>query len=61
MHATGEGSLIEIIFTTLPYATLGGWLAYIYSKTDNLANNIMIHAIWNLFAVIISFFVSTII
>ena len=60
MHATGEGSLIEIIFTTLPYATLGGWLAYIYSKTDNLANNIMIHAIWNLFAVIISFFVSII-
>ena len=61
MHATGEGSLFEIIFTTIPYATLGGWLAYIYYKTDNLANNIMIHAIWNLFAVIISFFVSTII
>ena len=61
MHATGEGSILEILFTTLPYATLGGWLAYIYSKTDNLANNIMIHAIWNLFAVILSFFVSTII
>ena len=61
MHATGEGSIFEIIFTTLPYATLGGWLAYIYSKTDNLANNIMIHGIWNLFAVIMSFLVSTII
>lgn len=61
MHATGEGSLLKIIFTTLPYATLGGWLAYIYSKTDNLANNIMIHGIWNLFAVIMSFLISTII
>ena len=61
MHATGEGTLLEIIFTTLPYATLGGWLAYIYSKTDNLANNIMIHGIWNLFAVIMSFLVGIII
>lgn len=61
LHATGEGSILEIIFTTIPYATLGGWLAYIYYKTDNLANNIMIHSIWNLFAVILSFFVSTII
>lgn len=61
MHATGEGSILEIIFTTLPYATLGGWLAYIYSKTDNLANNIMIHGIWNLFAVIMSILVSIIV
>lgn len=58
MHATGEGSILKILITTIPYATLGGWLAYIYSKTDNLANNIMIHGIWNLFAVIVSFFVS---
>lgn len=61
MHATGEESVLNIIFTTLPYATLGGWLAYIYYKTDNLANNIMIHGIWNLFAIILSFLVSTII
>ena len=61
MHATGEESVLNIIFTTLPYATLGGWLAYIYYKTDNLANNIMIHGIWNLFAIILSCLVSTII
>lgn len=61
LHATGEGSLFEILFTTLPYATLGGWLAYIYYKTDNIVNNIMIHCIWNLFAVIVSLLVSFII
>ena len=61
LHATGEESLLKILFTMFPYATLGGWLAYIYYETDNLANNIMIHAIWNLFAVILSFFVSIII
>ena len=61
LHATGENSLFNILITTLPYATLGGWLAYIYTETDNLANNIMIHAIWNLFAVIVSIFVGTII
>ena len=61
LHAIGEGSLFEIIITTLPYATLGGWLAYIYYKTDNLANNIMIHGIWNLFAVIVSILVGFII
>lgn len=61
MHATGEGTILKILFTTLPYAILGGWLAHIYYKTDNLANNIMIHAIWNLFAVILSFFISIII
>ena len=61
LHAAGEGSLFEIIMTTLPYATLGGWLAYIYAKTDNIANNIMIHSIWNLFAVIMSFLIGFII
>ena len=61
LHAMGEESIFKIIFTTIPYATLGGWLAYIYYDTDNLANNIMIHAIWNLFAVILSFFISFII
>ena len=61
MHATGEGSILEIFFTMLPYAALGGWLAYIYYKTNNIANNIMIHAVWNLFAVIMSFLVSIII
>ena len=60
LHATGEESIFEIIITTLPYATLGGWLAYIYYETDNLANNMMIHGIWNLFAVIISLFVGMI-
>ena len=61
MHAINEANIINIIFTTLPYAAIGGWLAYIYYKTDNIANNIMIHAIWNFFMVILSFLVGMII
>lgn len=61
LHAAVEESLLNILITTLPYATLGGWLAYIYYDTDNIVNNILIHATWNFFAVIFSFLVSCII
>lgn len=54
MHAINEATVFNMIITTIPYATLGGFLAYIYMKTNNIANNMMIHAIWNLFAVIMS-------
>lgn len=61
MHAVNETSLINIFMTILPYGTLGGFLAYIYTKTGNIANNMMIHSIWNLFAMIMSLLASTII
>lgn len=60
MHAINEYSLIDVIMTTLPYGVLGGFLAYFYTKTDNIANNMMIHGIWNFFAMIMSLLVSII-
>lgn len=54
LHAIREESLFNIIFTTIPYATIGGFLAYTYTKTNNLSNNILMHACWNFFAFLIS-------
>lgn len=57
MHAVNETSTFNVIMTILPYGILGGYLAYIYTKTGNIVNNMMIHSIWNLFAFIMSMLV----
>lgn len=54
LHSISEENILNVIVTTIPYATLGGFLAYVYSKTNNLANNILMHASWNFVASIIS-------
>ncbi len=47
---SSEVTLIDVIFKALPYSVLGGFLAYIYSKTENISTNMFCHAGINLIA-----------
>ena len=53
LHAMQEATILNVIAMTMPYAVLGGMLAYVYAKTNNILGNIFIHAIHNTIAVII--------
>ena len=52
MHVIGEGNLIGLMTMIWPYTVLGGYLAYIYAKTENISTNILSHMIWNTVATI---------
>ena len=41
---SSEVTLMNVIFKALPYSVLGGFLAYIYSKTENISTNMFCHA-----------------
>lgn len=45
-----EVTLLNVIFKALPYSVLGGFLAYIYAKTENISTNMFCHAGINLIA-----------
>ena len=47
---SSEVTLMNVIFKALPYSILGGFLAYIYSKTENISTNMFCHAGINLIA-----------
>ena len=47
LHTIGESSIFNIIFMSLPYVSLGAYLAYIYTRTNNIFSNITSHAIFN--------------
>lgn len=47
LHTMGESSLMNVIVMALPYATLGFYLSYIYTKTNNIFSNIVSHMIFN--------------
>ncbi len=47
---SSEVTLLNVIFKALPYSVLGGFLAYIYSKTENISTNMFCHAGINLIA-----------
>lgn len=47
LHTIGETSLLNIFIMGLPYISLGAYLAYIYTKTNNIWSNITSHAIFN--------------
>lgn len=52
-HTLGvETTFASTAIQTVPYAIMGGCLAYIYAKSDNMWNNIIIHFVNNLIAVI---------
>ena len=53
LHAMQEATIFNVIAMTMPYAVLGGMLAYVYAKTNNILGNIFIHALHNTIAVII--------
>lgn len=51
---SSETSLYMSIVLSLPYATMGGFLAYLYVKTNNICSNMAFHALHNTFATIMS-------
>lgn len=53
-----ETTLFNIIFAALPYAAMGGFLAYIHTKTNNMLSNMSCHAFHNTIAMIISILIS---
>ena len=53
IHSISEESLLNIIVMTLPYASLGGILAYVYTKTNNICSSMFIHMLHNTIAIFI--------
>ena len=49
-----EFLIFNILVLAIPYALMGAFLAYIYTKTNNIFSNIFCHAFNNLIATIIS-------
>ena len=56
LHTIHEATLLNIILMGLPYITLGGYLAYIYTKTNNMFSNMLSHMIMNSLAIIVLIF-----
>lgn len=40
---SSEVTLVNVIVKALPYSVLGGYLAYIYAKTENISTNMFCH------------------
>ena len=57
LHTIGEASIINILVMSLPYASLGAYLAYIYTKTNNIFSNITSHMLFNLISTIFIIFI----
>ena len=55
MHTIDEQSLLNVIIWTIPYSVLGGFLAYIYDKTNNICTNILLHSFINIIALSMSY------
>ena len=51
---SSEATLYNVLVMAIPYATLGGFLAYLYVKTNNMFCNMSFHAFQNLLAVIMT-------
>ena len=47
LHTIYEANLFLAIVLCIPYAVLGGFFAYIYTKTNNIATSIMCHSFHN--------------
>ena len=54
IHCIHESSIVNIILTAIPYSILGGFMAYLYAKTNNATCNILAHAFHNFLAMLIS-------
>ena len=52
--AFSEATLFNVIVLGLPYMAMGGFLAYLYVKTNNMWSNIGFHAFHNTCAIILS-------
>lgn len=54
IHTINEPTLISAIVHALPYSVLGGFFAYLYSKTNNITSNMFCHFLHNLIAMSLS-------
>ena len=54
LHTINEATIINVFLLAIPYGILGGFLAYIYTKTNNIFSNISCHALQNTVAVLLS-------
>ena len=61
LHTVHEETLLNTIVMAIPYGVLGGYVAYIYAKTDNLCTNILSHAFINAVATVFTSLISFII
>lgn len=52
LHSIVEATVLNVIIMTIPYAILGGFLAYIYAKTNNITVNILSHTFINTIAML---------
>lgn len=52
VHVLSETSIFSAIIMAMPYAFLGGFLAYIYSKSENICTNIFSHAFFNTIGIV---------
>ena len=57
LHTIEEGSVANILVMSLPYASLGAYLAYIYTRTNNLCSNILSHALFNSISALFMIFI----
>lgn len=53
LHTTSEATLTSFFLMGLPYITLGGYLAYIFTKTNNMFSNMFSHMFINAIALIL--------
>lgn len=47
LHTLAEATLFNFFVMAIPYAAIGGFLAYVYTKTNNIVSNIACHGIYN--------------
>lgn len=53
LHTIGQSSLYEVFVMMIPYGVLGGFFAYLYSKTNNICCNMFCHFFHNSIAMIV--------
>lgn len=53
LHTIGESTIFGIIVMMFPYAILGSFFAYLYTKTNNICSNIFCHFFHNSLAMLI--------
>ena len=54
IHTLGEPTIFTMLMMAIPYSILGGFFSYIYAKTDNIANNILVHLFYNAISLLIT-------
>ena len=55
IHTISEQTLLNTFVLAIPYCVLGGFLAYIYDKTNNICTNILSHSFINIIALSMSY------